>query len=152
MLFSDVAPPVFTPQDHVIVGTFGDGSILVLWQSGDDPAMLSQRSAASDDWSLPRNVSSSFSAVRDVRLVFVERGRVDLYYATDDGQVRRRPVYSHGGSSPEQRVNTGFAEDAAFPVPYRLPDCRILLTVLTTPDGVPAPLGVAILDRDAPAR
>jgi hypothetical protein len=39
-----------------------------------------------------------------------------------------------------------------MPIPHRLPDCRVLMTVLSEPDEPGSPLGVVILDRDAPAR
>lgn len=150
LLFSAVTGPVTEPQDNFIVGTFGDGTILAVWQTRDGPALLSQ--TIGDGWTTPRTVSSQFEGVRDVRALFVERNRIDLYYRTDTGIVRRRPVFGQGGSSPEQTVNTGFAADAGLPVPHRMPDCRILLTVTTEPDDPEAPLGVLILDRDAPVR
>ncbi len=152
LLFSQVTPPLTDPQESFVVGSFGDGTIIAVWQDGDSPAVAAQLRGSDTGWSAPRNVSSQFSEASNVRLAFVERGRVDMYYQTEDGLIQRRPVFSNGDASPQEQVNTGFLEGAALPIPHRLPDCRVLLTVLSEPDEPGSPLGIAILDRDAPAR
>jgi hypothetical protein len=152
LLFSQVTPPVTDPQQTFVVGSFGDGTVVTVWQDGESPALAAQLRGSDTGWSAPRNVSSQFSLASNVRLAFVERGRVDMYYQTEEGLIQRRPVFSNGNASPQERVNTGFFADSAMPIPHRLPDCRVLMTVLSEPDEPGSPLGVVILDRDAPAR
>jgi hypothetical protein len=152
LLFSQVTSPVTEPQESIVVGSFGDGTIVAVWQDGESPAVASQLRGSDTGWTAPRNVSSQFAEASNVRLAFVERGRVDMYYQTDDGLIQRRPVFSNGDASPQQRVNTGFIAGAGLPIPHRLPDCRVLLTVLSEPDEPGSPLGIVILDTDAPAR
>ena len=153
-LFSSVDPPIEEPTETFIVGTFGDGAVIAVWEDEDGIALLSQAVDAGRAWSTPRNVSSQFSAVHDVRLLFVERGRLDMYYRLDEDEgsrILRRPVFSAGGASPEQALESPGNTPLGRPVAHRLPDCRVLLSAVGTPDSEEGSLGISILDRDAVA-
>lgn len=149
--FAETSSPTSDPVQQYQAFTLGDGRIGAFWITDDSQLFTSDSEDGGASWSPAVNGTSQFDQTTWAEALFVERGRVDLYYVTPEGVLARRPLLSEPGSRPEQALFGGGGRPVRRVSARRTSDCRVLLGMTLDDTDGPA-VGIQVLDSDAPAR